>query len=345
MNNSDDKRAMFGALRKARSVTALCGLLGIEKRQLELLARQPRYKVFHVPKNQEDLRLIEDPSPPLKKIQSTLNAYLQSAYYFEKSYASHGFVVNVKDDDDRRNILSNASKHLRHPWLFQLDLSNFFHYVTTDKVCQVFRDPPLCFTDPLCELLAAATTYQGRLPMGAPTSPVLSNFACRALDEDLLELAATKFWTYTRYADDFSFSSSRTFSADDQYAIRCIIRDHGFEINDKKTRLAGPTDEKIVTGILLRGNGELRPGFMQEIEKEVERLAAVVEAQNYHGELHTPWVEKMKQQVRGKIAFAGFVLGARNPDYIRIKDAYYAAIAPPEDDFGAVSWRGFHYLT
>lgn len=345
MNNSDDKRAMFGALRKARSVTALCGLLGIEKRQLELLARQPRYKVFHVPKNRDDLRLIEDPSPPLKKIQSTLNAYLQSAYYFEKSHASHGFVVNVRDDDDRRNILSNARKHLRNPWLFQLDLADFFHYVTTDMVRRVFHDPPLCFSDELCELLAGITTYQGRLPMGAPSSPVLSNLACRELDENLLELCAAKFWTYTRYADDFSFSASRAFSADDQYAIRAIIREQGFEINDKKMRLAGPTDEKIVTGILLRGKGELKPGFLQDIEKEVERLAAVVEAQNYQGELHTPWVEKMKQQLRGKIAFAGFVLGVRHPDYIRIKDAYYVAITPPEEDFGAVSWRGFNYLT
>lgn len=339
-------RERFAALRKAaRSSATLCTLLGTDRHTLERLGLQPRYKVFHLPKTAGgDLRLIEDPAPLLKKVQTTLNLYLQSAYYFERSHAGYGFVVNPVTDDDRRNILTNARKHLGRPWLLQLDLCDFFHHITEKQVRDIFESPPFCFKEDIADLLTAATTYLGRLPMGAPTSPVLSNFACRELDDALHAMATAKHWVYTRYADDLSLSAKRLFDPDDLFAIRQIVRDCGFVVNEKKTCLSGPDQDKIVTGILLRGNGELRPGFFAEVEQDVRRLAAVVEAQHFHGELSTHWVEKMKQQIRGKIAFIGFVLGPRNTDYINLRDAYYTACVPPEEDFGAVSWRGFNYL-
>lgn len=343
---TSDLRERFDRLRKAsRSTATLFNLLGTDKLTLERLALQPRYKVFHLPKNGNgDLRLIEDPAPVLKKIQFTLNQYLQSAYYFEKSNAGYGFVVNPITDEDRRNILTNARKHLGRPWLLQLDLCDFFHFITEKKVREIFESPPLCFKEDAADLLTAVTTYQGRLPMGAPTSPVLSNFACRDLDDNLQAMANAKNWTYTRYADDLSISSKQPFADDERWALRQLIQDQGFMLNDQKTLLCGPDDEKIVTGILLRGKGKLRPGFFEELKQEVRRLAAVIEAQHFHGELRTHWVEKMKQQLRGKIAFAGFILGVRNADYIQLRDDYYTACAPPEEEFGAVSWKGFNYL-
>ncbi len=345
MNNFDDKHAQFAALRKARSLTAFSRLIGMEKRQLELLALHPKYKVFQVPKSISALRLIEDPSPPLKRVQSAVNKYLQSAYYFEKSFASYGFVANADDDQDKRNILANARKHLKRPWLLQIDLCDFFHYVSADKVKRIFLEPPFCFSDDLAEILSELTTYQNRLPMGAPTSPVLSNFACRDLDDRLHALAEARLWVFTRYADDMSFSSLKPFPKESLSEIRNIILEEGFEINNNKTKLSGPDEEKIITGILLRGKGELKPGFLSELETEIKRLGEVVEAQNYFGDIRTHWVEKMKQQTRGRITFAGFVLGNRHPDYQRIRDAFYVAITPPQEDFSAVSWRGFHYLT
>jgi RNA-directed DNA polymerase len=343
---TSDLRDRFVQFRKASQSTAtLCNLLGTDKFTLERLAIQPRYKVFHLPKNiAGDLRLIEDPAPVLKKVQFILNQYLQSAYYFEKSNAGYGFVVNPITDEDRRNILTNARKHLGRPWLLQLDLCDFFHSVTEKKVREIFESSPLFFKEDAVDLLTAITTYQGRLPMGAPTSPVLSNFACRDLDESLQAMATTKNWTYTRYADDLSISSKRLFTDDERCTLRLIIQDHGFMLNEQKTLLYGPDDEKIVTGILLRGKGELRPGFFDEVKQEVRRLASVIEAQHFHGELRTHWVEKMKHQLRGKIAFVGFVLGVRNTDYIQLRDDFYSACAPPEEEFGAVSWKGFNYL-
>ncbi len=342
-----DLRERYRAFRKASaSVATFCALLGTDAFTLERVGILPRYKCFQLPKNENGaVRDIEDPPPTLKKVQSVLNYYLQSVYYHEKSYAGYGFVVNAVTDEDKRNILTNARKHLKKKYLLQLDLKEFFHYVTEDMVREIFEAPPLCFKESLVDLLVPICTYQGRLPMGAPTSPVLSNLACRALDEVLIEMAEAKLWAYTRYADDLSFSANQPFAPEHIGAIRAAIESAGFRVNDQKTRNLGPDDPKVVTGILLEGRGALQPGFMEDTRAELERMATVLRAQHYHGELRTHWTEKMKQQVRGKIAFIGFVLGVQHPEYINIRGEFYAACAPPEEEFGAVSWKGFNYLT
>lgn len=300
MDTSSDKNVLYSALRKAKSAEAMSRLLGVEKRQLELLALHPKYRVFEVPKNDTEHRLIEDPGPPLKAVQAKLNRYLQCAYYFEKSFANYGFVANAVNDDDKRNILANARKHLKRPWMIQTDLHDFFHYVTAQKVLAIFSGAPFFYKEDLAEILTALTTYNGRLPMGAPTSPVLSNFSCQALDDRLIGLANAKLWEYTRYVDDLTFSAKRPFDPDALSEIRHIVENEGFKLNDNKTTSLGPDDEKVVTGILLRGQGELTPGFLTEVESDIERVKNVVSTQNYFGEIRTHWVEKLKQQVRGK---------------------------------------------
>jgi hypothetical protein len=344
VNFYSDHLQRLHTFKKAKTLNACCGLLGLDATKLELLAQQPDYHAFYLPKARSEIRLIEDPSPPLKTVQQILNTYLQSVYFFEKSHASFGFIVSAIDQRDQRNILTNARKHLRRPYLFQVDLQDFFHSVTAEMVFQIFSGPPLQFSNSLAKILTQLTTLHGRLPMGAPTSPVLSNLACRRLDEHLFELTLAKNWVFTRYSDDFAFSAMRPFSDTDRAAIREVIESEGFEINDAKTRETGPDDEKIVTGILLRGTGDLKPTFVEELRDDIRRLAEIIETQNFYGAADTPWVGKMKQQVQGKLAFVGFVLGKRNPDFVAMRDQFRKAKKPPKEQFGAISWQGFHYL-
>lgn len=88
---------------------------------------------------------------------------------------------------------------------------------------------------------------------------------------------------------------------------------------------------------------DLAPEFLTLLEKEIAQLKNTIEVQNVQGELSTYWVEQFKLQIRGKLNFVGFVIGRRNNRYIQLKDRYYEAINPPEDEFGAVSWRSFPY--
>lgn len=334
------QKAVFCGL---RSISELCLLLKIEKRKLELLAAQPPYKTFTVPKKNGGERLIEAPGPALKKVQSAINRYLQSAYYMEKSTAAYGFVLGVRNDDDRRNILTNAQKHLGKTYLLNVDLQDFFHTVTREQVLDIFLKPPFSFKRQLPDVLADLLTYNGRLPMGAPTSPVLSNFACRLLDEKLGRMADDLLWAYTRYADDMSFSANRPMDEETVNSVLRLIREEGFVPNTRKIKVYGPKDDKIVTGLLLTDKVSLETGYLDLLQSEVQQLAAIFRAQNEQGELATRWVDQFKQQVRGRLSFAGFVLGRRDERYNALKDAYYNAVNPPQEEFGAISWRGFPY--
>ena len=339
-NNLFQKNQRFCRL---RSVNELCYILKVDKRRLILMTKQPRYKSFSVPKKGGGERHIETPSPTLKKIQHQLNTYLQSVYYFEKSRAAYGFVVGVRNDEDRRNVVSNASKHLNRPFLLNLDLKDFFHTVKKKQVLEIFEGSPFEFVHDLPGILTKLTVYKGRLPMGAPTSPVLSNLACRQLDEQILSYSQENQWEYTRYADDISISSQTEISSQHIDHLRGLIQANHFKVNEKKVKVYGPEDEKVVTGLLLRQKVELAPGYVEELQQDLHKLRSVMEVQNFQGQLGAKWVDEFKLQVRGRVNFAGFVLGKRNQIYLDMKDAYYTAINPPQDEFGAVSWRSFPY--
>lgn len=325
------------------SIRSLCSLLKIDQRRLSLLAKQPPYRVFNVPKKDGGERIIEAPGAELKKVLGRLNRFLQSVYFFEKSSAAFGFIVGVQDDNDRRNVVTNARKHAGRAYLLNVDLIDFFHAVTRARILEIFLGAPFQFKRGLPDLLADLTTYQGRLPMGTPTSPVLSNFACRELDARLTAYAGDMLWVYTRYADDMSFSSNKPIDADKVDSVRAIIREAGFEVNERKLRVYGPEDDKIVTGLLVTDKVTLAPDYLSKLDDDIRQLHHVLLVQNEQGQLSTRWVEQFKKNIIGRLNFAGFVLRRNNESYMELKDAYYTAINPPQEDFGAVSWRGFPY--
>lgn len=326
-----------------RSIRSLCSLLKTDQRRLLLLARQPPYKVFTVPKKDGGERQIEAPGAELKKVLGRLNHFLQSVYYFEKPSAAYGFIVGVLNDDDRRNVVTNARRHTGRPYLLNADLIDFFHAITREQIVKIFQGKPFQFSKDLPDLLADLTTYQGRLPMGTPTSPVLSNFACRELDEQLSAYAEDMLWVYTRYADDMSFSSRKPIDADKIDSVRAIIEKAGFEINQRKLKTYGPEDDKVVTGLLVTDTVTLAPGYLPQLDEDIRQLHSVMLIQNEQGQLSTRWVEQFKKNIIGRLNFAGFVLKRQDERYIDLKDAYYTAVNPPQEEFGAVSWRGFPY--
>jgi len=80
-----------------------------------------------------------------------------------------------------------------HPSRLELRaLKDAFHAILADRVAWVFLNKPFSFDSELASLLMRLTSYQGRLPMGAPSSPTLSNFAARLLDTDLELLARSR---------------------------------------------------------------------------------------------------------------------------------------------------------
>ena len=87
---------------------------------------------------------------------------------------------------------------------------------------------------------------------GAPTSPALSNLIARRLDRRLHGLAESLGLTYTRYADDLTFSGDH-----EDAVLRAldvvprIVADESFAVNGEKTRLQRPSGRQSVTGVVV----------------------------------------------------------------------------------------------
>ena len=328
---------------QTQSLAQLASILDLPKWHIEKLAENPHYHTFELPKKDGSFRLIEDPEESLKDFLQRLNYQLQIVYAFNKTRAAYGFVRSLPDETEPRNILNNAKRHLNKTWMLNADFEDFFHDVSTTHIRNVFSNPPFEFNDEAVELLTKLTSYKERLPMGSPTSPVLSNFATRGLDHDLTEMADNKQWVYTRFADDLTFSAMTGFSTDDVKEIRALSTVHGFKFNEEKLKIRSPNAEKQVTGIVLKaGKVELPDDYLPALEKEIESLRIILEAKYRTGEKESSWVKKFKQHIEGMLRFVALVLGEDSAHFRYYKLLFNQAQMPPES-FGAMSWLAFGY--
>ena len=91
-----------------------------------------------------------------------------------------------------------------------IDLENFFPSINFGRVRGLFMSEPFNVPQAGATILAQLCCHRGVLPQGAPTSPVISNIICSRLDRQLMKLAQSHNCFCTRYADDITFSKTRT---------------------------------------------------------------------------------------------------------------------------------------
>lgn len=236
----------------------LADYLHVELQNLTYLAyKQPsaRYVVFKVPKKKSgSYRTIEAPRADLKRIQRSIADELQLLYYAPKS--TYGF---VKD----KNAPMGAFWHTKKRTILSLDLKDFFHSISSSRVHGIFMNVCRC-TYEVANTLTNLTCFEGKLPQGAPSSPILSNMICYSMDRALMNYATRHRLVYTRYADDLVFSTTSNYLSRYFYDysktgidainsnIRYIIEDiNSFIINERKIHIRSSGTRQLVTGIIV----------------------------------------------------------------------------------------------
>ncbi len=183
---------LFGG--KGHDVAELARRLGMSADELRSI--EPSYREFSVPKRRGGAkRTILAPDDHFKSVQRRINRRVLALLVSHR--AVHGF-------ERGRSIVTNALPHLRQAVIVRLDLKEFFPSTSTTRVHDFFRK--IGWNREAATLLMRLTTYAGGLPQGAPTSPRLANLVNYRLDTRLERLALLRGATYTRYADDLTFS-------------------------------------------------------------------------------------------------------------------------------------------
>jgi len=158
-----------------------------------------QYKTFKIPKKGGGYRKIEAPSTNLKLIQKAIARELSEIRNFKAGVT--GFVQG-------RSIKNNAIFHLRRRYVVNLDLKDFFNSITFPRVYGMLTKKPYNMPQKSAAVIAKACTFNGILPQGAPSSPIITNLICARMDSQLAQLAQDYNYRYSRYADDITFSTN-----------------------------------------------------------------------------------------------------------------------------------------
>lgn len=259
--------------------------LGLTIPELRFLAfhaeavERPHYVTFEVPKRSGGTRLLASPQPRLAAAQAwVLREVLEKLPTEEPA---HGFIKG-------RSTVSCARPHVGRDLVVNLDLSDFFPTITFTRVRGVFEK--IGYSPAVATLFALLCTeapravidHEGKrwhaavgpraLPQGACTSPAISNQVARKLDRRLSGMARKHGFTYTRYADDLTFSGDGKTSSEIAMLlarVRHVVDEEGFAINPKKGRVQRASGRQTVTGIVVND----RPSVPRE---EVRLLRAIL---------------------------------------------------------------------
>jgi RNA-directed DNA polymerase len=301
----------------------------------KLIYPSPRYKTFSIAKKSGGIRVISAPRIKIKIIQWELLKLIQE-YYPDIKQPVHGF---VKD----RSIVTNAEQHLNKTFIFNIDLEDFFPSIHFGRVRGIFRNKPFEFSDDVAAVLAHICCKGGKLPQGAPTSPAISNLACRQLDNDLRALAKEYRATYTRYCDDITFSftvrkiqdlpkqiiNTKTSPISLGAGLEAIIHKSSFKINHEKTRLNGHSSRMEVTGITINEQPNVTRKYVHEIRGMVHSWEkyGLIKAEEHLGmkykkQLRSGSTPPFHNVLRGKLLFLKMVRGESSPVYSKLANQF-----------------------
>lgn len=249
----------------------LAYLLGTRLSVIERVINFPVYHEFNIPKRKKGVRVIHSPDSSLMKIQRRLNEYLQLYYNTVRTTSSFGFIRNF-DQQKRINIVGNAAMHVGKAKILQLDIKDFFTSISARAVKTLFSTGPFHFNEHVSTALALLTTYKKHLPTGAPTSPVISNLICIELDNQLMGIANSYGMTYTRYADDLTFSTDNEISEHQIQVITDAINKFGFSTNQKKQRVSTRSKRQVVTGLTVNDKVNIDRRFLKKTRAMIHDL-------------------------------------------------------------------------
>jgi hypothetical protein len=246
------------------SVPRLAKSLRLHPNELDHLAHACQnaypYTCWHEPKRSGNgNRLIEHPSEDLKRAQQAINRLLQR---LDLPGIFHGCHAGT-------SIVSNAVPHRNVSWFLTFDLANYYKTIRPRKVYEGFV--ALSASPDAARVLTRLTTIKGRVPQGAPTSPLVAAIAMLSMARRLGQLAAKFGLNVSVYGDNVAVSGPKTVVRHKNTMLG-IGRSEGFRVRAHKTLKRAPDEDKPLPGLIIRG------GEITVYDEDYDRVSRMLDA-------------------------------------------------------------------
>ena len=244
---------------------SLSSELNLTKDEIDVfaLSAPKKYKVYSIPKRTSGRRTIAHPSKELKLFQREVVSFLEPLLPVHSCSFAYKKGMGIK---------KNAQKHAGSKYLLKMDFESFFNSISNDvflnAINLIKHDFSLKELNLLISLLfwCPSKRPNGKLVLsvGAPSSPLVSNFIMNEFDKLVHQICVQEKITYTRYADDITFSTNiknSLFKFPER--IRMILKYYltGFlSINESKTVYSSTAHNRHVTGVTLTNQGGISLG-------------------------------------------------------------------------------------
>lgn len=283
-----------------RLISQLAGLSGLLENDVQKIVTTAhnRYKHYKIPKRNGGKREIAQPAKEVKLLQRIFQREFLTNLPVHPAATAYEKGLSIKE---------NASRHMLNGPILKLDFSNFFPSIKANDWKNYAREKSI-LDDELDIELSSRLLFkytkgakQLRLAIGAPTSPHLSNLLMYEFDRLIAERAAHEVVTYTRYADDLTFSAKRTgYLQHIEKLVQKTLKEISYprlQLNEEKSVLATKKYHRVITGLTITNNSTVSIG------RERKKLIRAMIHRYIAGNLDND----SKKKLLGLLAFASDV--------------------------------------
>ncbi|MEG2264035.1 MAG: retron St85 family RNA-directed DNA polymerase [Acinetobacter sp.] len=259
-----------------------------------------RYKTYEIlKKDGVNKRKIAQPSKEVKLLQRSALKVL------EPILPVHPLAFAYTKE---RSIKHNALVHKKSKFILKLDLTNFFNSITPTLLLQKLHTTNISLSESDQDLISHLFFWKEKrnenpkLSVGAPSSPLLSNFIMYNFDNKIIEVCIQSGCLYSRYADDITISSMENFyQLNFPAIITKILREEFGEsitLNNNKTKYISSAYCRQVTGIILTNDQDISIGH---------RKKRLLSSKIHHFKIQRLLDPNEIQKLKGELAFAFYI--------------------------------------
>ncbi|MBL0467426.1 MULTISPECIES: retron St85 family RNA-directed DNA polymerase [Aeromonas] len=221
------------------------------------------YKVYAIPKRRSGYRIIAHPAKPLKLIQRLILQLLEPSVKIHDNV--HAYVKG-------RSIITNATVHKKNKYLLKMDINNFFNSIKPELFWSSLNKQDIMLPKIHQKTIERLIFWNpskkkdGKLilSVGAPTSPFISNIVMFSFDSKLSSVCDKLGISYSRYADDLTFSTKKkNILFNLPHIVKILLQEEfsgAMTINEQKTVFSSKAHNRHVTGITITNDKQLSIG-------------------------------------------------------------------------------------